>query len=389
MIIPQKGVLCYSPKQMKILYLVTKSNWGGAQKYVYDLAVAAQERGLDVAVAAGGTGEKGANTGHLFQTLAQKNIKTITIRYFTRDIFIFRELLAFMEVLKIIKQEKPAVLHVNSSKAAGMGSLAGRILGVKKIIFTVHGWPFKEKRFFVSRALIYLATWVTGTMAHKIIVISKNDYESGKRIIGFKNKIELVYNGIAEPALLSRAEAREKLGLSNLPNEAWALGTIAELHPNKMLDTVVKALAILPPTIHYAVIGGGEEKEKLETLAKNLKVEDRLHLLGFVPEAAKHLPAFDAFVLPSFKEGHPYVLLESGLASLPSLGSNIPGTNDILDNKTGYLFPVGDHVALAEKIKEVMEKPEEAKAKAEALKQKISTEFSQEKMLDQTFALYK
>lgn len=373
---------------MKIVYLITKSNWGGAQKYVYNLIEAGRQNYQVVAVF-GGTGTPGTSAGLLSQKIKDFNdVKTVHVPSFARDIFIWLELKAFWEILLILHKEKPDILHVNSSKAAGMGALAGRILGIKKIIFTVHGWPFKEQRFFLSRALIWLATWVTGLLAHQIIVISKNDYQIGIKIPGFKNKIKLIYNGIAEPIRLAQEEAKEKLGLKNLPAETWVLGTIAELHPNKSLKTVVEALVNLPQNVHYVIMGDGEEKANLENLAQKLNLSERVHLLGFIPEAARYLAALNAFVLPSAKEGQPYVLLEAGLSSLPCLGSNISGINDILDEDSGYLFPYNDAATLANQIKKVIADPAAASHRANNLKQKILAEFSQAKMLDQTFSLY-
>lgn len=373
---------------MKVAYLITKSNWGGAQKYVYDLISAARSD-YEVVAIFGGTGAPGTAAGLLGQKVQDLNgIKTIYVRSFARDIFIWLELKAFWEIFSILRQERPDILHVNSSKAAGMGALAGRILGIKKIIFTVHGWPFKERRFFLSRALIWLATLVTGLLAHQIIVISKNDYRIGTKIPGLKNKIKLIYNGLTEPKLFNQEEARAKLGLSNLPDNTWILGTIAELHPNKSLKTVIQALVNLPQNVHYAIMGDGEEKANLETLAKNLNLSDRLHLIGFVPEAARYLAAFNAFVLPSAKEGQPYVLLEAGLSSLPCLGSNISGINDILDENSGYLFPFDDAATLANQVKKIIADQAASSQRANNLKQKILAEFSQAKMLDQTFSLY-
>ena len=120
---------------MKILYVITKSNWGGAQKHVFDLATAMKDAGHTPVVALGGD-------GILRQKLEDIGIKTYAISTLGRNIAITKDAGSFHEVFSVIRREKPNVLHVHSPKAAGIGALAGRLLGVKKIIYTVHGWAF-------------------------------------------------------------------------------------------------------------------------------------------------------------------------------------------------------------------------------------------------------
>jgi hypothetical protein len=109
-------------EKLKILYIITKSNWGGAQKHVFDLAKEAKED-FDVFVAFGGN-------GLLKQKLDEIGIKNFEITNFQRDISIFKEIKAFFEISKIVKNIRPDVIHLHSSKAVAMGSLAGKLLGV-------------------------------------------------------------------------------------------------------------------------------------------------------------------------------------------------------------------------------------------------------------------
>ena len=134
---------------MKILYGITKSNFGGAQRYVFDLAKAAQEHEHDVSVLCGGD-------GLLASKLKAKNINVITLDKLERDISITKEISSFFQILKFLREEKPDIFHINSSKMGGLGGLAGRLTGVKKIIFTNHGWAFNEPRPNWQKILIKL-----------------------------------------------------------------------------------------------------------------------------------------------------------------------------------------------------------------------------------------
>ena len=131
-------------KKTKVLYLITKSNWGGAQRYVFDLATSLPADSYEVCVACGGDGE-------MRKKLLANGVRVVTIESLERNISLKKELLAFREISKIVREEMPDILHVNSSKAGIVGTLIGRIKRVPKVIFTSHGWAFNEDRGFISR----------------------------------------------------------------------------------------------------------------------------------------------------------------------------------------------------------------------------------------------
>src|SRR5260221_10437089 len=116
---------------MKIIYGITKSNFGGAQRYVYDLATAAKAAGHDVAVMTGGNGV-------LVEKLRGNGIRVIEIKGLKRDISIVDEFKSFHFIFRTLYAEKPDVFHTNSSKMGGIGNLAGRLAAVKKVILTAH-----------------------------------------------------------------------------------------------------------------------------------------------------------------------------------------------------------------------------------------------------------
>src|SRR3989344_6172396 len=144
----------------KILYVITKSNWGGAQRYVYDCARSVNKSEFEPVVAAGGNGV-------LLTRLEEKGIRTLRVRSFTRDISIVKEFSAFRELLSLYKRERPAVIHLNSSKAGGIGALSAWIYGWMpgttrpRVIFPVHGWGFDEPRPAFVRAFILSASILT------------------------------------------------------------------------------------------------------------------------------------------------------------------------------------------------------------------------------------
>ncbi len=378
-------------QKKKILYIITKSNYGGAQRYIYDLATNLPEA-LDTIVAFGGTGKKDAKPGTLQTKLNKKNIKTVLIKNFMRDMSLKNDILAFFEIIKIIKKEKPNVLHVTSSKAGGLGALAGRATGIKKIIFTSHGLAYDENwRPVWQRFFIWFATWFTTLLSTKTIQITNDTYSRAKKMPFVKNKIVLIHNGINKPAFIDKEKARQKLfNNEKIKNNIW-IGTIAELTKNKNLSVLVNAASQLKDKLNFRlfIIGEGEEKENINKIIKEKKLENCVHLPGYINDASQFLKAFDFFVLPSKKEGLPYVLIEAGYAKLPVIVNNIDGIKDIIiNNNTGIIIDDIDGKKLSEKIIELVENENKPKECAQNLFTHIENSFSIENMIEKTISLY-
>lgn len=362
----------------KVLLVVTKSNWGGAQRYVFDMATNMPPE-FEVAVAYGGSGE-------LVRRLQEKNIRLIPIPSMVRNVTTNKDVQAFFELIKIFRAEKPDIVHLNSSKAGALGALAARVAGIKKIIFTVHGWPSNEPVSSLAKIFRWTASLVTLLLCHT--VMSNSRFTEMHAPLGIKTTP--VLNGIAEPAFLSRENARDALGRkAAVPHDAFWIGTIAELHKNKGLDILIAAMTSVPPPINLLIIGEGEQYEYLQNLIATHQLEDRVKLVGFMRDAATYLKAFDLFVLPSRTESLGYVIIEAGMAGLPVVATTVGGIPEIVDDQlNGILVPPYDASDLAEALNEMIASPNTRARYAEALKQKVDRYFGLRGMVKKTVELY-
>ncbi len=337
----------------KVLFVITKATWGGAQKYVFDLATHLPKSEFEPVVAYG-------ERGRLAELLEHENIKTHQISTLRRDIAVISDVSSFFKILVYLWRERPDIAHLNSSKAAALGALAARLAGVPKIVFTVHGWSFNEKRNLISRVPIYFISWFSTVLSHAVIVVSKSDETQGKDMWFVKNKIHYIPIGIEPLQLLFREEASASLSISTTVPR---IVTIAELTANKGVQYAIGAIALLKKQnadVSYSIIGDGEERTDLVERARELRVADRVHFLGFIPDASKYLKAFDVFLLPSIKEGMPYVLLEAAGANLPIVTTNVVNP-DVVDRYENIrAVPPADPEAIANAIVETLKTPSEA-----------------------------
>lgn len=359
---------------MRILLGITKSNFGGAQRYVYDLALGAKKEGHDVAVLCGGEGP-------LVERLRDAKIRVIPLPHLSRDIKIMSEIKSFIQIWQILKSERPEVFHINSSKMGGLGALAGRVLGVKKVIFTAHGWAFNEPRRKFERLLIKKLSWLTVLLSHKTICVSEAIKRDIEGLPFIEKKLVKICNGISGSGV-KRA----------VPQEAPTIGTISELHRIKGLDIALRgfARAFKYTDTKFNIIGGGEERQNLEKLRDELGLESQVNFLGFRENARELLSEMGIFTLTSRSEGLPYVLLEAGLAGLPVIATNVGGISEIITHEeTGLLIPKENPEALANALKRLSGDKALREKLGGNLYSSVKKNFSKERMLEKTFSLYR
>lgn len=352
-------------KQRKILQIITKSNFGGAQKYVYELSSELKKYDFDVLVAFGGD-------GILKEKLEKELIRTIQIEQLNRNINLISDIKVFFEIINIIKKERPDIIHLNSSKIGAIGSLAARFCRVPKIIFTVHGLAFNEDRSFISKIIIKKIYWFTIFLSHYSIAVSENVKEQLLSIPFFnilKNKIIVIKNEIKKIDFIEKEESKKfignKIGI-DISNKK-IIGTIAELHHikgiNYLISSAKKVLDKNPNSI-FVIFGDGEEKENLQKQIGDLNLRDKFFLIGFVDEASKYLKGLDLFVLPSLSEGLALVILEAKQADLKIAASKVGGIPEAISNyEKNSLFEPKNIAEISESINYLIQKEFENKQK--------------------------
>jgi glycosyltransferase involved in cell wall biosynthesis len=374
--------------KIKVLYIITKSNWGGAQKYVYQLATNLDSKIFEPIVALGGNGV-------LADKLRDAGIRVVHLPSLERDVNPLRDFASFRDLLHIMREERPDAVHLNSSKIGGIGSIAGQIAGVPRIIFTAHGWAFNEDRSLISRLVIKLLYLITIRLSDVTIAVSKA-VALDAPAWGMQNKVIVIHlPAYPEDALPDKKTARLQLAkkIPSLGKETrlW-IGIVAELHKNKGIAYAIDAMmdAGLQNKAVLVIIGAGQEEAVLNNKIRALGLEDSVYLVGFEPEAAKLMPAFDIFLLPSTTEAFGYVLLEAGFAGLPVVASNVGGVPEIIkDEKTGLLVKSRSPHSIREALFRIIDNPTLGAKLAATLQARVHKEFSPRAIISKTAKLYK
>jgi glycosyltransferase involved in cell wall biosynthesis len=165
--------------------------------------------------------------------------------------------------------------------------------------------------------------------------------------------IELIPNGI--DVELFRPPERVR------PAEPLRLLCVGRLARQKGVGDLLAALAASPASAVLRVVGDGPERADLEQTAASLGLADRVEFAGWVVrrELPTHYDWGDVFVLPSVDEGMPNVVLEALAAGLPVIGTDVPGTRDLVEpGRSGFLVPPGSPAAIASAIDRLVSSPD-------------------------------
>lgn len=378
----------------KVLYVITKSNWGGAQRYVYDLATRLPTEQFEIAVVCGGR-------GLLVDRLEKVGVRVISPPALSRDIKIARDITAFWQLVRLFVNEQPDIIHLSSSKAGGLGAVAARIASLATghrvlVTFTAHGWALREERPWWQRLAIIAASWCAALFQDRIIVLSNTDYRTAE-LLASSRKLIRIAHGIEKPRFLPRGEARDffakKLSQRFYRNEPL-IGVIAELTRNKGLNYLIDAISRAMPKIKSSkfkviIMGDGEDRPKLQREIDARGMDELVYLAGFIPDAAHYLRGFDLVVLPSVKEGLPYALLEAMHAGVPIIASRVGGIPDLIkDKESGLLVPPRRPESLAQAIAFLMEDSRRGVLLAHAAEKRVTREHGIEAMIQKTIAVY-
>ncbi|SCW62879.1 MULTISPECIES: glycosyltransferase family 4 protein [unclassified Pseudomonas] len=361
---------------MKIVYVITRSDtMGGASVHVLDLASGAQKAGHEVIILVGGKGVLVARAN-------KKNIPVISLKFLIRNINLFKDVFAFFELRKYIKDIEPDLIHLHSSKVGILGRLVAKSLGIP-VIFTAHGWAFTEGVSAGRRKFYKAVERVMAFLASRIITVSNYDRKialsSG---VGDEGLICTVHNGM--PALeldstIFQDTASPKMIM------------VARFDEQKDQVGLVRALALLQDiswTLEF--VGDGPSICNIKQLVKQFGLEGRVLFSGACDDIPERLNNSQIFLLITNWEGFPLTILEAMRAGLPVIASDVGGVSEaVQDGCTGILVSRNDINNLAEAIRSMLGSSEMRRAMGAAGKERFEKAFLFDGMLDKTLSIYR
>jgi glycosyltransferase involved in cell wall biosynthesis len=329
-------------RRPKVLLLITLAEVGGAQAYVGALLPALVDR-FDVVVAAHGNGP-------LRDTADRLGIRFLPLRHVRRAINPWRDAVGLLELVRLLRRERPDILHASSSKAGVLGRLAAAIAGVPIRIFTVHGWAFTAHSGLAAR-LYRLADRLVRPLTTVTVCVAEHERATG---LAARTCSE------ARTVVIPNAIDARTVPLTPGRRQTPQFVAVGRLKAPKDFVTLVRAVAELPQeSCELLIVGEGPDRPGLEAEIDRLGLDGRVRLAGERDDVPDLLAGADVFVLASASEGMPISVLEAMAAGLPVVASRVGGVPEVVaDGETGLLVPPGSPQELAEALRRLLADPE-------------------------------
>lgn len=284
--------------------------------------------------------------------------------------------ISLIKLIKILKQERPDIVHTHLFGADFYGSIAARLAGVKYLVSTEHNLNYSEG--FIKKIIkIFISKLFNNIIAVSEAVkkyVIKNYYIKAEKLL-------VIHNGVEVNKFF---RSQNKLsGIKN--NQKIIIGSIGRLTKQKGFEYLIEAMGKLSnQNVECLIAGDGELKSQLQKKVEKLRLENKVKLLGWQKDIKSFLNKIDIFVLPSLWEGFGIAILEAGLVGLPVIASNVDGIKEIIeDKKDGLLIKPADSNELAQKIEYLLEHREFGDELAVKLLTKINNNFIIQKIVVQ------
>jgi glycosyltransferase involved in cell wall biosynthesis len=385
-----------SEQRIKVLRVIARLNMGGPALHVAYLTAGLTKRGYDTTLVAGSLARGEDSMAFVADGLG---LEVVRIDELGREISPLRDLRATFQLARLIRRERPQILHTHTAKAGTVGRVAALLAGSRRppiIVHTFHGhvlrgyfgpvrsWFFRilERRLAAgTTALIAVSPQVRDDLVS--LGVAPSD-----RFVVVRLGIELEQRVASEQN--GRAESRRYLGI---PADRFAVGWIGRMTAVKRTDDVLVAFKRLRDEGVDAVlcmVGDGPDRVQLERRAHELGVIRDTLFLGYQEDVAPFYSAFDTLVLPSSNEGTPVSAIEALAAGRPVVATRVGGVPDVVrDGEDGFLVETGDTVELAARLAQLARDPELRERMGQQGRERVLPRYAVDRLVDDVDRLYR
>jgi glycosyltransferase involved in cell wall biosynthesis len=365
------------PKKKINVLLVIQPTDGGSAAHVLQLARLLDRQRFELTVAC-------PAVRSFTDTLDQLNVRVVPWSI-TRSINPLQWLNPFSSLLSLVWAEKFDVVHLHCTAAGVIGRFVCRLAGVKKIVYTPHGFIYGQTTSSLKRCLFYCGERWTLPLVHTVILVSLGEQRRATKdkLLPIA-KIAIIENGISS--------ARPKGHISPALPAQFQKFSPCIMMVGRLDEPKRPALSFLSRDMREAGVvfaGVGHKMAELQRLSDQLGLTDRILFLGWRTDVDSLLSVADVLVLCSADEGMPYTLLEGMRAGKPLVGTNVKGISDVIINDVnGLLYPLGQPTILALRLKTILGQPELAKRLGSSGQKLIKQRFNEKLMVAGIEAVY-
>lgn len=342
-------------------------------------------------------GRVSESEGDMAYFAKDKNVVPVVIPELGRDISLVNDIKAFYKLYKLIRAERPDIVHTHAAKAGTLGRLAAIVCGVPVKVHTFHGHifdgyfsPFKARIFLFIEKFLALFT-------DRVITVSDTvKYEiTDKLKVTSADKCVVVPLGLELDKFFAfkKEDGKFRRELS-LPDNAVLVGIVGRLVPIKnhtmFLDAAKMVLDLKSgPDIRFVIVGDGELRHHLEDYAAKIGIRDRVIFTGWRKDLPVVYSGLDIVALTSLNEGTPVSIIEAMAAMRPVVSTMVGGVKDIItDSANGYLVKSQDTRNFSEKLAGLITDNEQQKKFGSRGRESVERKYSKERLVRDIKLLY-
>ena len=381
---------------IKVLRVIARLNVGGPALHVAYLTSGLAERGYETTLVAG-TLARGEES--MAGVSESRGVRIETLPALHREIGPLRDAQAIVRLARLIKRERPTILHTHTAKAGAVGRVAALLAGTARppiIVHTFHGHVLRG--YFnpvTTLGFRMLERWLAKVTTALVAVSPEVRDDLVRLRVAPAAKFTVVRLGIELDERTDvdegvRAETRRQLGVGD---DAFVVGWVGRMTAVKRTDDVLRALRGLIDrgvNAYLCLVGDGPDREHLEQYAHELDVVKRCLFVGYQDDVARFYSAIDALLLPSVNEGTPVSVIEALAAGVPAVATRVGGTPDVIrDGVDGFLVEVGDAAALSERLAELARDPQRRAKMGSDGRERVLGRYAVERLVDDMDRLYR
>jgi glycosyltransferase involved in cell wall biosynthesis len=364
---------------VKLFYFITNLELGGAQTVLVHLMRRLDRSRFDPTVVClyGSDTPAGA-------AIREANVPVIDLQMTHKWRFD-----AFWRLYKLLRRQRPAILHNILFHAVLPGRILGRLAGTPLIL------SWRQNVELGSKLRDWLNRW-TIALDDQVVAVSEAvrqaeiecSHISSSRITSIPNFVDATQIQ-RQSVRTDRLVMRQTLGLSQ---DRFVIGNIGRLHTQKGLAFLLNAMPAIQkiiPEVCLLLVGDGELRHELEVQARKLDLKEAVLFLGARDDVPQLLTTLDLFVLPSLWEGLPLAVLEAMAVGLPVVATDVGGTAAaVLEGVTGRLVPPRDTPALAQAIIQLGQNPALCRQMGQAGFAHVQENFTVDRAVTSLMTLY-
>ena len=369
---------------------------GGPALHVVVPVAGLRERGYETILVAGSVGQGEQSMAYVTEELG---VPVVTIPHLHREISPVRDLLATVRLARIMRAERPAILHTHTAKAGAVGRLAAlspAAIGRRSSSTRSTATSCVATSAGSGQAVFRLLERLARPDHDALVAVSP---EVRDELVSFgvapASKFRVIRLGIELDERLARdgaarAETRRVMGI---PDERFVVGWIGRMTAVKRTDVVLTAFRRLKDDGIDAVlcmVGDGPDRRSVEDLAGELGIMRDSLFPGYQEDVGPFFAAFDVFVLPSGNEGTPVTAIEALASGCPVVATRVGGVPDVVtDGEDGFLVEPGDVDALATSMARLANDAGLRARMAAAGRERMRTRYSVDRLIDDVDRLYR